>query len=355
MNIKPISANKWFLDVRLHRAGHRVKRKVKTFTGGKLAAEKLWHEMYAELKCSPSGDRSLKTLSFKHIIDYYLERNNIDKDSLYYFKKLKFDLGNIYLQDLQSRFDSYLQLLKKAKVKNTGKAYSNQTINHYLKWSKVAINFCIMHGLIKDSPLKCFKPLTTTPRSRILTENEKKTLLEVVREESPHIYPIVLYSMMVPSRRGELVALKRAAYNRFNNTITVPGDITKNKRPCIKPVPVCMREYFQNVPVESEYLFYRQDWKGEYHSLGNFRKSFKRCLKIACIEDYRFHDSRRCAYTELLLKNNNPFSVMQISGHKTDMSKVYFGRNELLAAQSINFGKSVYLYSKKEVAVGEST
>ena len=181
--------------------------------------------------------------------------------------------------------------------------------------------------------------------------------LRLFKKKAPHIYPIVLFTLYVPCRRGELLSLKRSTYNRFNNTITVPGDKTKNKRPCIKPIPDCMTEYFQSIPIESEYLFYRQDWKGEYHSLGNFRKSFKRCLKIACIEDYRFHDSRRCAYTELLLNGNNPFSVMQVSGHKTDMSKVYFGRNEMMAAQSIKFNsdiKSVYPYSKKEIAAGEN-
>jgi integrase len=122
------------------------------------------------------------------------------------------------------------------------------------------------------------------------------------------------------------------------NTIHVPAEITKMKRPCIKPVPDCLTEYFRNIPTECPYLFFRREGV-KYYTLGDFRKAWKRCLKLAGIENYRFHDQRRGAYTDLLLKGNAPHIVMQVSGHATDMSKVYFGRNEMNAAKSINFNE----------------
>jgi len=186
--------------------------------------------------------------------------------------------------------------------------------------------------------LQHFQKLPTQPRDRMLTEDEKKRLLQVVNAEAPHLYPIVLFSMLVPSRKGELVSLKKCDYDMFNNTIHIPAERTKMKRACIKPVPECLTEYMRNIPAESDWLFYRKDFHGVYHSLGDFKKAFKRCLTLAEIENYRFHDQRRLAYTDLLLAGNAPHTVMQISGHATDMSKVYFGRNELLAAKSLNFG-----------------
>jgi integrase len=98
----------------------------------------------------------------------------------------------------------------------------------------------------------------------------------------------------------------------------------------------------RSVPVESEYLFFRKDWRGKYHPLGDFRGCWKRCCLLAGIENYRFHDQRRTAYTDLLLAGNAPHTVMQVSGHRTDMSKVHFGRNEMLAAKSLTFGDKPY-------------
>jgi integrase len=122
----------------------------------------------------------------------------------------------------------------------------------------------------------------------------------------------------------------------INNKIIIPAERTKMKRACIKPVPDCLIDYMRNVPKESEWLFYRK--KGEtYLPIGNFRKPWKKCLTTAKIENYRFHDQRRVAYTDLLLKGNLPHVVMTVSGHATDMSKVYFGRNEMNAAKSITF------------------
>jgi len=192
--------------------------------------------------------------------------------------------------------------------------------------------------MIEKNPLEHFQKLPTQPRDRMLNEKEKKDLIEAAKTEAPHIYPIVLFSLLVPSRRGELTTLKRTDYDMVNNCIVIPAERTKNKRPCIKPVPACLVDYMRSVPTESEYLFYRREGKDKYFPLGDFRKSFKKCLKKAKIENFRFHDQRRVAYTDALLAGNAPHIVMQVSGHKTDMSKVYFGRNELLAARSFNFG-----------------
>lgn len=98
----------------------------------------------------------------------------------------------------------------------------------------------------------------------------------------------------------------------------------------------------KKVPEESEFLFYRRDRKGKCLPLGDFRGAWKRCLRIAGIEDYRFHDQRRTAYTNALLEGTAPHDVMQVSGHLTDMSKVYFGRNEMLAAKRFNYGQKPY-------------
>jgi len=339
MSIKQIGGEQFFLDVRIKKNGRQYRHR-ETFNGCRKKAETRYWTLKKELEtAAENGNCSFSTITtFKHIIDYYLERNTIDADSLCYFKKLLNDLGNVQVSEIQERFDKYHLLLRKTKGRNTGRPLSNRTINLYLNWSKAALNFAVRAGKIDKNPLQYFQKLPTRPRDRMLTDDEKQRLIEVIKNESPHIYPIVLFSLLVPCRRGELVSLKRTDYNMVTNTIHVPANITKTKWPCIKPVPDCLTEYFRSIPVECQYLFFRREG-GKYLPLGDFRKPWKRCLKLAGIENYRFHDQRRGAYTDLLLAGNAPHVVMQVSGHATDMSKVYFGRNEMNAAKSIHFNE----------------
>ncbi|HUI91135.1 MAG TPA: tyrosine-type recombinase/integrase [Chitinivibrionales bacterium] len=339
MNIEQLDAELWLLDARVTKDGIQYRKRLR-FNGSRKDAElRYWmlkNELHEKAKNS-NRSLNLKVTTLEHIIDYYLARHEVPHNSICYFNRLKRDLGGVELDDLRDRFDKYLLLLRKTKSKRTGQVYSNQTINHMLKWARSAINFCLRNGQVEKNPLQYFGMLKTVPRSRVLTQEEKDRLLAVVKEEAPRLYPMLLFSFLVPSRRGELTSLKRTDYDMVNNCIIIPGDRTKNGKTCVKPVPDCLKEYMRNVPVESEYLFYRQDWRGNYHSLGDFHKSMRRCIRLAGIDNFRFHDTRRQAYTDLLLAGNAPHIVMQVSGHSTDMSKVYFGRDGLYAAKALKF------------------
>jgi integrase len=251
-------------------------------------------------------------------------------------EKLKYDLGNAQLSELRDKFDKYLLLLRKTKVKNKGTSLTNATINRYISWAKAAVNCSLRAGMIEKNPLQHFQKLAVYPRDRMLNDAEKIRLIDAVRKEAPRIFPIVLFSLLVPSRLGELTTLRRTDYDAINNAIIIPADRTKMKRPCIKPVPECLISYMRTIPKESDWLFYRHIG-GRYFPIGDFRGAWRKCLKTAEIENYRFHDQRRGAYTQMLLSGNTPHAVMQVSGHATDMSKVYFGRNEMIAAKSIDF------------------
>jgi len=338
MSMKQIKPDLWFLNVRVWLDGKEY-RKREEVQGGKKAAEARYWELRKELQERAKKEpRSLTLTTFKNIIDFYLDRNTVDKDSNFYFDRLKNDLGNVRITELGERFDKYLLLLRRTKAKNSEHFLSNNTINRFIAWSKASINYAVRAGLMEKNPLQHFQKLPTRPRDRMLTDDEKKRLIEAVQREAPQIYPIVLFSLLVPCRRGELTTLKRTDYDMVNNCIVIPAERTKMKRPCIKPVPGCLVDYMRSVPPESEYLFYRRDWRGRYLPIGDFRGAWKKCLESAKVQNYRFHDQRRVAYTDLLLAGNVPHVVMQVSGHATDMSKVYFGRNELLAAKSVNFG-----------------
>ena len=48
-----------------------------------------------------------------------------------------------------------------------------------------------------------------------------------------------------------------------------------------------------------------------------FRRSFSRAHRVAGIQDFVFHDLRRCALNNLRRSGNDFFEIMALSGHKT--------------------------------------
>ena len=327
MSIKKISDTAYKLDIRLWIKSKEYRHR-ETFAGGQKAAKNRELEIKEALQAKAAKENcSFKIQLFGEALSFYLEHRSLGR-SRSLLKRLESDLGNVPIAELTGRFDLWLQEIKKQ--------YSACTVNRYLAWSKAALNLAIRYGYLKENPLQRFERLREIPRDRLLSDEEKLRLLTVVKTEAPHILPIVRYAMMIPSRRGELVSMRREWYDMVNNCIHIPAEYTKAKRSCIKPVPEELREYMRTIPQESEWIFYRKE-NGKYHSIGDFKKAWHRCLRLAEITDFRFHDARRGSYTALILAGNLPHVVQKISGHKTDMSKVYLNISNMQAVKALKF------------------
>lgn len=331
MSIKKISDTLWKLDVRIW-IKSKAYRKRENFTGGKKAAETRVYQIKQELKAKADQETSsFKIRTFAEVLSFYSEHRELGR-SKGIITRLSTELGHIELSDLPERFDFWLKEIRRCNSVATG--------NRYLSWSKSALNLTVRYGLIAENPLKRFEKLREIPRDRLLTEDERIRLFDVIRDKAPHIFPIVQYSMSVPCRKGELVAMRREWYDMLNNCIHIPAEFTKTKRPCIKPVPEGIREYMRNIPEESEFIFYRKEC-GRYVSIGDFKKAWLRCLRLAGIENFRFHDTRRSSYTDLILAGNHPHIVQKISGHATDMSRVYLNISNMQAIKTVQFKETV--------------
>jgi integrase len=328
MSITKVNDTTFKVDARI-KVKSQIYRIRETFTGGKKAAQ----EREAELKkalhleaAKKSG--SLKIHTFGEALQYYKENRDL-KRSECLINRLQADLGSIPLPDLADRFYDWMKAVKSD--------YSTPTMNRFIAWSKAAINEVIgskmytgVHPLRDDNR---FKRQTEQPRKQRLNNDQKTKLLEVIQEHAPHIYPVVQFAILIPCRKDELVSMRREWYDMINNYIVVPGDITKNKSAVVKPVPDELKSYMRNIPIESDYIFYRKEGD-KYVPLGDFRKSWHKCLELAGIADFRFHDLRRTSYTDLILSGDHSKVVQAISGHKTDMSRVYLAIDGIEAAKS---------------------
>jgi integrase len=97
-----------------------------------------------------------------------------------------------------------------------------------------------------------------------------------------------------------------------------------------------MMDYFRAIPLQSPWLFYREE-KGEYLPLGDFRKAWKRCLKLAGISDFRVHDTRHISASRLLDNGTPEQVVMQVAGWNSNMLKTYYHRAGIKALDLVRF------------------
>jgi integrase len=324
MGIERLREGAFKINVRIRKAGRIIHRQT-TLTGTREQAKAEFERMKAEIR--GTSERSLKT--FADALTFYIERHEIGK-SKPLFDRLQADLGAVEVKDLADRFDCFLQLLKRSTAQRTGKPISSATINRYLAWSKAVCNFAVLHGLMKENPLRRFQRMRETPRDRILTADEQGRLLMALERVAPHLLPAVNFALRIPCRTNEIVNMKREHLNLFRNTITVPGALTKNGEPCTKMIPPDMLEYFHQLPKETDFLFHRRDADGRYHGLGDFKKSWHHALKEAGIQDFVFHSLRHCAVTSLRNAGTPDQAIHMLAGWKNGdhMMRTYYGFRE---------------------------
>jgi integrase len=115
------------------------------------------------------------------------------------------------------------------------------------------------------------------------------------------------------------------------------GNAPKGGIGLFKPIPPNMVSYFRNLPPETDYLFYRK-LKGRLVSLeGSLQKAWDRCIVKAKISDFRLHDCRHIAATNLINLGNPSHLVMQVAGWRSDMLKIYYHRDNLRAIKELRF------------------
>jgi integrase len=331
--VEKLNGDRWFVRVLIRVNGKPVKRQ-RIITGTREQARKLFEDLKTEIR----ADRSLKLQkhsTFREILQRHIDSKNLKSPSYQSrYRVLLKDLGDISLNVFPDKFEQYLKVLRRS-ISRNGKPYANASINRFIEIVKAAFNLCADTGLIESNIFnsKRFPKQKERARDRYLTVEERTRLFNAIEQHAPYLRPIVQYSLLVPCRKGELTGLGRDAYNSFTNTLYIPD--SKAGIPINKPVPESMRAYFQNIPSECQYLFYRQDSTG-FHSLGDFKRAWHTCLKIAGLKNVFFHDTRHVAASDLYADGISERKIMDIAGWKTSMLTTYRHKDSLKSAQDIN-------------------
>jgi len=182
---------------------------------------------------------------------------------------------------------------------------SRATCNREIALLRHCINKAIQWGLLSgDNPAAKVRAFKERHRVRFLSKDERRRLLRACSESSqPLLLPFVKLALLTGLRSGELHALLWADVDLRTGTLIVRRG--KGDKSRIVPLNAEAVDILKGIDHTSGAVF----------PVKSFKHSFRTACRLAKLENFRFHDLRRCYATALLAEGADLVTVRDLLGH----------------------------------------
>lgn len=175
-------------------------------------------------------------------------------------------------------------------------------------------------GWIDDNPLrKVTKPKEAKGRVRFLSDEERERLLAACKGSScSYLYPIVVLAVSTGMRYGEIINLQWRQIDLGRGRLILHD--TKNGER--RNVPLVGHAYdvisqLSKVRRIDTGLLFPNARVGDDSRPFEIRKSWRKALVAASIDDFRFHDLRHTTASYLAMNGAGLSEIAEVLGHKT--------------------------------------
>lgn len=208
-----------------------------------------------------------------------------------------------------------VETFRAQRTKPDGSSASVQTVNHDHIALKHCLNIAVRRGLMVSNPAaRVPMPIPQNERDRVLSEEEWCRLYEVAK---PHLRPVLLTAYQLGQRFGEITGLTWDRVDLKRGFITLRALDTKTKTARQVPMTPDVRATLQQLS-KLRRLSTRHVFTYAGRPLQRVSRAFKTAVKEAGIVDFRFHDLRHCASTNLRRAGVDTATAMKIVGHKSE-------------------------------------
>jgi integrase len=299
-------------------AGARLKR-WKVGSLNKTTAKHQEAIIKTDLMTASIKSEQVRAMTFGEWGKAYLELEEVKRLRSYQDRKeiMEYHLvpffGKTLLPDIKAE---HVERYRGHRTKKNGKPAKLQTINNDHIILKHCLNVARRKGLLTINPASLVPvPNAHNERDRVLTVEEWKRLYDAADAD---LKPVLLVAYHLGQRAGEILGLTWDRVDLQRGFITLRAVDTKTKKPRQVPMTPAVKAALQDLAkvrsLAHKSVFVRA---GQPYTYEPVRTAFKKAVKVAGIDDLRFHDLRHCAATNLRRAGIDTTTAMQIVGHKS--------------------------------------
>lgn len=236
-------------------------------------------------------------------------------------EKLKEFFGSLRLSQITAGHIERYRLMRLAEKshRNPERSVSRTSVNREVEIIRAMLNKAVRWGMLARNPACQVQDYDENNyRERFLSTAEIRKLLKVTKQsESPALRPAVYLALQTGMRKAELLSLRWMDINFEADKILVRE--TKNGEPRQVPIGRRARWLLNKLAARNplaEFVFESQNAKGERAPARDIKRAWHTALRLARIEDFRFHDLRRTFASHFAMRRGDLYALAKILGHK---------------------------------------
>jgi len=304
----------WWYTV-VHK-GQRIQESTKT--DNKKLAERIYAKVLFDIQEGRWFENKAKRKTLKEMIDRY-EKEYTDSKTYYQkkrdksvFKHLFSFLGeNCTLEDVENKIGGY-EMFRKSKVRPSTILKELALLRRIFNVARKQWKWKIPNP-ISDIEL----PKVNNSRVRYLTDAEHVRLMTTLDQvEERWLRPYVVIALETGLRLSNICDLTWDEVNMSNRMIVISAEKMKNRDYIGIPISEDAYNTFrelQRVRSISSFVFHDN---GEKLYSVKVQRAFRKALKKAGIDDFRFHDLRHSFASSLVQSGVDIYAVQKLLGHK---------------------------------------
>lgn len=186
--------------------------------------------------------------------------------------------------------------------------------NRIVSNSRKLFNWFIERGMIDHHPLLGIRlPMREHSRDRVLSPDEIQRLVQACRSQPYPFGPYTLMLLITAQRRGEVANMRWSEIDYDALTWEIPASRSKNGKPHLVPLSPLAVTILKEMPrfVDSDLVFTTTG----YSPISGITKMLQRQQEASRTKDWRLHDLRRTAATEMAKMSIPPHVVEKILNH----------------------------------------